>query len=566
MNWPSLLSSRGWWGVNSGDYYETLNYGYDAARNLVQIGYPSSINLTYTRNSAAQVTGVRLAIGNKTATLASNISYLPFGPVNSLTWGNGILLSRTYDQDYQLTQQQVGNWQTTYRYDADSNISETATSLWGAVQYEYDALGRLTQEQTNSVKKAYSFDATGNRTQRTTTSLTTSDATDTQSLNYASDSNRLTSINGSTLPVDAAGNHTQINGRRFTYDSQGRLSEVYQANIYKIADYKYNALGQRIIKRAYVMGSQALAGTTTYLYDPNGKLIGQTFYDGNGQKTSGQYWFWLDNMPLAQLTANFSTLGEVSSSKLIYLHVDHLNTPRLATDSTQALLWRWNSDAYGVGSPEEDVDGDGKATSIALRFPGQIYDAQTQLSYNYYRDYNLDTGRYAQSDPIGLNGGFNTYGYVKGNPLSFVDPLGLETMVTVWQPVGFGSSSFGHVSTSINGTTYSWGPGGMTTLPTSEYLEKNGFRDGMAVGIDLTPQQEQDVKVCLSSDQGSYNVTQNNCGSPIQNCLQKVGVDTKNQLLPVSLGNRLLDMGVVKGIKEYPASRPATGRSAPWAK
>ncbi|KPX21003.1 YD repeat-containing protein [Pseudomonas amygdali pv. dendropanacis] len=566
VNWPSLLSSRGWWGVNSGDYYETLNYGYDAARNLVQIGYPSSINLTYTRNSAAQVTGVRLAIGNKTATLASNISYLPFGPVNSLTWGNGILLSRTYDQDYQLTQQQVGNWQTTYRYDADSNISETATSLWGAVQYEYDALGRLTQEQTNSVKKAYSFDATGNRTQRTTTSLTTSDATDTQSLNYASDSNRLTSINGSTLPVDAAGNHTQINGRRFTYDSQGRLSEVYQANIYKIADYKYNALGQRIIKRAYVMGSQALAGTTTYLYDPNGKLIGQTFYDGNGQKTSGQYWFWLDNMPLAQLTANFSTLGEVSSSKLIYLHVDHLNTPRLATDSTQALLWRWNSDAYGVGSPEEDVDGDGKATSIALRFPGQIYDAQTQLSYNYYRDYNLDTGRYAQSDPIGLNGGFNTYGYVKGNPLSFVDPLGLETMVTVWQPVGFGSSSFGHVSTSINGTTYSWGPGGMTTLPTSEYLEKNGFRDGMAVGIDLTPQQEQDVKVCLSSDQGSYNVTQNNCGSPIQNCLQKVGVDTKNQLLPVSLGNRLLDMGVVKGIKEYPASRPATGRSAPWAK
>ncbi|KPX07641.1 YD repeat protein, partial [Pseudomonas syringae pv. daphniphylli] len=417
VNWPGLLSSRGWWGVNSGDYYETLNYGYDAARNLVQIGYPSSINLTYTRNSAAQVTGVRLAIGNKTATLASNISYQPFGPVNSLAWGNGILLSRTYDQDYQLTQQQVGNWQTTYRYDADSNISETATSLWGAVQYEYDALGRLTQEQTNSVKKAYSFDATGNRTQRTTTNLTTSDATETQSLNYARDSNRLTSINGSTLPVDAAGNHTQINGRRFTYDSQGRLSEVYQANIYKIADYKYNALGQRIIKRAYVMGSQALAGTTTYLYDPNGKLIGQTFYDGNGQKTSGQYWFWLDNMPLAQLTANFSTLGEVSSSKLIYLHVDHLNTPRLATDSTQALLWRWNSDAYGVGSPEEDVDGDGKATSIALRFPGQIYDAQTQLSYNYYRDYNPDTGRYAQSDPIGLNGGFNTYGYVKGNPL-----------------------------------------------------------------------------------------------------------------------------------------------------
>ncbi|WP_310888845.1 RHS repeat-associated core domain-containing protein, partial [Pseudomonas syringae] len=268
-------------------------------------------------------------------------------------------------------------------------------------------------------------DATGNRTQRTTTSLTTSDATDTQSLTYASDSNRLTSVNGSTLPMDAAGNHTQINGRRFTYDSQGRLSEVYQANIYKIADYKYNALGQRIIKRAYVMGSQALAGTTTYLYDSSGKLLGQTFYDGNGQKTSGQYWFWLDNMPLAQLTTNFSALGEVSSSKLIYLHVDHLNTPRLATDSSQTLLWRWNSDAYGVVTPEEDVDGDGKATTIALRFPGQIYDAQTQLSYNYHRDYNPDTGRYVQSDPIGLGGGLNTFGYVSANPLRWSDPRGL---------------------------------------------------------------------------------------------------------------------------------------------
>ncbi len=412
-------------GVNNGDYFETLSYGYDAASNLVQIGYPSKIGVTYTRNSAAQITGVKLAIGSKLVTVASNIAYQPFGPIKSLTWGNGVLLTRTYDQDYQLTAQQVGNWQTSYRYDADSNITEAAHSLWGPVQYEYDALSRLTQEQSNSTKKVYTLDATGNRTQRITSNPATAQKSETQTMAYASDSNRLTSLNGATLQADASGNQTRLDGLRYTYDDQSRLSEVYEANLYKIADYKYNALGQRISKRVYDPGSQLLQGTTAYLYDPSGKLIGQTFYDESGVKTSGQYWFWLDNLPLAQLTANFSSMGEVSSSKLIYLHSDQLNTPRLATDSTQALLWSWNSDAYGVGLPNEDADGDGKATSVALRFPGQIYDGQSRLNYNYFRDYNFATGRYVESDPIGLKGGINTYAYVGSNPLVRVDYQGL---------------------------------------------------------------------------------------------------------------------------------------------
>lgn len=438
-------------GVNSGTYSETLTYGYDAAGNLIKMGYPSSIGVTYARNTAGQVAGIQLAVAGKTVTLASNIAYQPFGPVRTLTWGNGILLSKTYDQDYQLTQQHVGNWQTTYRYDADSNISSTTHSLWGAVQYEYDALGRLTQEQNSTIKKAYTLDATGNRTRRTTSNLAGNSTTETQTLAYASDSNRLTSINGATAPVDAAGNHTPVNGLRLTYDSQGRLSQVHQASIYQIAEYKYNALGQRVSKRVYDMGSQALIGTTTYLYGPNGKLIGQTFYDANGLKTSGQYWFWLDDMPLAQLTANFSSLGEVSSSKLVYLHSDHLNTPRLATDSTQALQWRWSSDAYGVGKPDEDVDGDGAATSVALRFPGQIYDAQTQLNYNYYRDYNPETGRYVQSDPIGLAGGLNTFGYAYQNPVNYFDPDGR----LVWF---FGLGALGGTGAATSGAGF-WGMG-----------------------------------------------------------------------------------------------------------
>jgi RHS repeat-associated protein len=57
--------------------------------------------------------------------------------------------------------------------------------------------------------------------------------------------------------------------------------------------------------------------------------------------------------------------------------------------------------------------------------PGQYYDQQTNLSYNYYRDYDPQTGRYIQSDPIGLGSGINTYGYVGGNPVWAYDKFGL---------------------------------------------------------------------------------------------------------------------------------------------
>lgn len=64
---------------------------------------------------------------------------------------------------------------------------------------------------------------------------------------------------------------------------------------------------------------------------------------------------------------------------------------------------------------------------LNLRFPGQYYDAESGLHYNYFRDYDPETGRYVQSDPIGLQGGLNTYLYANGNSLRYADALGLES-------------------------------------------------------------------------------------------------------------------------------------------
>jgi RHS repeat-associated protein len=101
---------------------------------------------------------------------------------------------------------------------------------------------------------------------------------------------------------------------------------------------------------------------------------------------------------------------------------DQLGTPRAVTDGTGTVIWSW---AY-QGNPF----GEQQPTSLAgyvlnLRYPGQYYDAETGTNYNMFRTYDPATGRYLQSDPIGLAGGISTFGYVGGNPLRSIDPLGL---------------------------------------------------------------------------------------------------------------------------------------------
>ena len=174
-------------------------------------------------------------------------------------------------------------------------------------------------------------------------------------------------------------------------------------------------------------------------------MLGESAFNRSGILKIQRYYIWLDNLPIAQITDSYKNDGSLKNTEIFYLHTDHLNAPRVATDENKTLVWNWASDAFGVGKVDRDPDGDGIKHNVHLRFPGQYHDGETGLYYNYFRDYDRTTGRYVQSDPIGLNGGINTYAYVGGNPMLWIDSMGLASITgtgTIHIP-GFISSLLG---------------------------------------------------------------------------------------------------------------------------
>jgi RHS repeat-associated protein len=152
------------------------------------------------------------------------------------------------------------------------------------------------------------------------------------------------------------------------------------------------------------------------------------------------------------------TGGGTTQEALRYLHTDHLGTPRLATDAAQQVLWRWDGNAFGDSAPNQDPDGDGTLTTVNLRYPGQYFDGETGLHYNWNRYYDPKTGRYITSDPMSVGAHvqkwmaslgkgsidsppleLNSYAYVVNNPLRWIDPTGLEVLICskAWTPHTF---------------------------------------------------------------------------------------------------------------------------------
>ncbi|MEA9579783.1 RHS repeat-associated core domain-containing protein [Xanthomonas nasturtii] len=404
-----------------------LRYDYTTGGRLRSMVYPDGTTVDYVRNAQGQTTDVGVtAPGGSRQRLLGNATYYPFGQSSGWTYGNGRKLTRMYDLDYRprsIQDTRAGGLEIGFGFDAVGDLTALtpAGNPTPELRLDYDALGRLKALKdgaANTVIDGYSYDATGNR-------LSAKVGGATQAYTYPTTNHRLSAVAGVARTYDKMGNTLTIGGkaREYLYDTTGRMTQVKRAGA-AVMNYRYNGRGEQV--RRY------LGTTNTYtLYDEAGHWLGD--YDTNGAPK--QQAIWLDDLPVGLLA---------NGGQLHYIEPDHLGSPRVVVDAARDVaVWNWSlkGEAFGNTAPNQDPDGDGAAMVFDMRFPGQRFDAASGFNQNYFRDYDAATGRYGQSDPIGLKGGVNSYSYANGRPFLSLDPFGLRPPLD--QESSFVSSLFG---------------------------------------------------------------------------------------------------------------------------
>jgi RHS repeat-associated protein len=289
-------------------------------------------------------------------------------------------------------------------------------------RFGYDTLNRLTEAKdgaTHAVLQGYAYDKTGNRTSATVGATT-------MPYTYPAGSHLLNQVGSNTRAYDFNGNTTSIPGtvvKNFVYGDHNRMTQYKEGTTVKM-NYVYNGRGEQV--RKYASGT-----TNVYsLYDEAGHWLG----DYNNAAAATQQVIWFGDLPVGVF------IGAAAAQKLHYIEADALGTPRVVVDPTRGVqgtaVWTWDlaGEAFGTTAPNQNPDGDAAQFVFNMRFPGQRFDSASGLNYNYFRDYEAATGRYVESDPIGLSGAISTYGYVGGGPLTSVDPEGQAAIAIPFVP------------------------------------------------------------------------------------------------------------------------------------
>lgn len=383
----------------------STTYTYDAFDRLSQVTYPDGKTATYGYQEG-QLRTISATPNGATQTVVEEMRYQPTGQQISMRYGNGLLRTQDYDSDGRLTAIEVVDGVTaatvqglTLSWNAHNEITAIANARDSALSqsYGFDELGRLVSAGRGSgVSESFSYDPVGNRTSYSKTGQPA------QILGYDGVSNRLLSSSQPRLwTYDANGNSNGFIGVDgaavgLHYDAFSRVdssSQDGQATIYKV-----NGLGQRVSK-------SGPNGVTHFIYAPDGSLLAE-YHSALG---------WTDYVRVENEVVSF-----IRGNSLYAVHNDQVNRPELVTSPTKAVLWSGANYAFDRTVSTDSIGG------LNIGFPGQYFDQETGLWQNYFRDgFDASVGRYVQSDPAGLTGGWNSYVYSGNSPILNVDPSGL---------------------------------------------------------------------------------------------------------------------------------------------
>lgn len=413
-------------------YRFDTRYSYNLADRLLSITYPSGARVNYTRDNDGRIQNVSVTPpGGSATSILTSLTWQPFGPPITYTFAQGSqTLTKTFDQNYWLTDVAGNALNLHFCRDAESNITSLAATSPACTatpiaQYSYDNLYRLThvKDGTGSNLQDFTYNLTGDRLTKTL------DPSPTQTYTYAPNTHQLDGVGANARMLDLNGNTTEITGGAtldFTFDDRNRMTAV-KRNSSPIATYDFTANGKRVYKST----SYPASDTRWFDYAEDGSLLGEY------TAAVTQEYVLADSTPIAIVTTTGESLALADrifangfetppaiASTVTYVHSDQLDSPRAvtATGGSSQWNWPWQTNPFGETNPTGTV-------TLNLRFAGQYADAESGLDYNVFRDYEPSTGRYIESDPIGLSGGISTYSYVLGRPMTDVDPEALAIWI-----------------------------------------------------------------------------------------------------------------------------------------
>jgi RHS repeat-associated protein len=452
----------------------TTAYTYDTANRIASITYPSGAVVVYTRDTMGRVTSVSAQPSGGASTLvASSIAYKPFGPDAGLHYGSSGQQTRTFDQDYRLTNvTDIGTVRRglgrvaenlSYAYYPTNNLQAItdAVTAGNSQSFGYDNLQRLNQASGGYGGFGFTYDGDGNQLSQTHGSTTTNygygsgsdllatisvGGVQTQAIGYTADG-RIASLSPG---IQAPGGQTITS---LSYSQDARLSAV-NASGGALASYTYDGFGQRLIKTVSASYGEI------YQYGQDGMLLEETNATGVAQAD----YVYLNGRPVAVL----------NGSTVYYLHDDTLGTPQSATDSNQNIAWQAMYQPFGQASVSGTVTQN-------LRLPGQYFDVESGWNHNGFRDYLPALGRYAEPDPLGRAGSGNTlYAYAFDSPINVIDPYGLSGWLTIYASGSYGTGASGYFGnhawisyTPDGGSTTTYGTWGNNPLGLANGLETN---------------------------------------------------------------------------------------------